>query len=194
VPLGATHSANSQNMNSKWASVCKAKCVAFLRKMIGFRCLWVRRSARILRTGTSSGPQYGAKMCGFLQKNDRVQVYVGATLSANSQNRNLKWASVWRAKCVDFLRTIIGFRCLWVRRSARIRRTGTESGHQHGTKMCGCPSENDRVQVSGGATLSANSQNRNLKWASVWRAKCVDFLRQMTGFRCLWVRRSARIR
>ena len=125
VSVGVTLSANSQNRNSKRASVWRARCVDFLMKMIGFRCLWVRRSARILRTGTSSGPQYGAKMCGFLQKNDRVQVYVGATLSANSQNRNLKWASVWRAKCVDFLRTIIGFRCLWVRRSARIRRTGT---------------------------------------------------------------------
>ena len=65
-----------------------------------------------------------AKCVDFL-KNDRVQVSLGATLSANSQNRNLKRASVWRAKCVNFLRKMIGFMCRWVRRSARIRRTGT---------------------------------------------------------------------
>jgi hypothetical protein len=65
------------------------------------------------------------KMCGSPYENDRVQVSLGATLSANSQNRNLKRASVWRAKCVNFLRKMIGFMCRWVRRSARIRRTGT---------------------------------------------------------------------
>jgi hypothetical protein len=64
-------------------------------------------------------------MCGFPNENDRVQVSLGATLSANSQNRNLKGASIWRAECVDSLGEIIGFKCLWVRRSARFCRTGT---------------------------------------------------------------------
>jgi hypothetical protein len=89
-------------------------------------------------------------MCGFPYDNNRVQVSSGATFSANSQNKNLKWT--------------------------------------------GLPWKNNRVHVSLGATLSANSQNRNLKRASIWRAKCVDFFRKMIGFRCRWVRRSARIR
>jgi len=45
--------------------------------------------------------------------------------SANSQNKNLKWASVWRAKCVEPLSKMIGFMRFLVRRTARIRRTGT---------------------------------------------------------------------
>ena len=64
-------------------------------------------------------------MCEFPAENDRVHVSLGATLSANSQNRNLKWASIWRARCVDVLMKMLRFRCLRVRRSARIRRTRT---------------------------------------------------------------------
>ena len=41
--------------------------------------------------------------------------------------------------------------------------------------------------MSLGVTDGADSQNIDLKWASVWRAKCMEFLRKMIGFRCLWV-------
>jgi len=61
-------------------------------------------------------------MYGFPYENDRVQVSLGVTHSAKSQNNDLKYASVWIAKCMDFLVKLIGFMCLWVWRTARIHR------------------------------------------------------------------------
>jgi len=55
------------------------------------------------------------------------------------------------------------------------------------SEIYGCPDADNRVQVSLGVTHSAKSQKKDLNQASVWRAKCMDSIRKMIGFMCLWV-------
>ena len=54
-----------------------------------------------------------SKMYGFLQENDRFHMSLGVTDLAAPQKLHLKLTSVWRAKCMDFLKKMIGFMCLW---------------------------------------------------------------------------------
>ena len=59
VSLGMGNSAHSQKLYFKWATVCKAKCIGFRKKMGGFKCVRVRGTVRIRRNDNYRGPKYG---------------------------------------------------------------------------------------------------------------------------------------
>ena len=65
------------------------------------------------------------KLYGFRYENNELQVSLGARNVAHSHTSYFKLTSVWRARCVDALVKMIGFMCLWVRGTSRIRRNDT---------------------------------------------------------------------
>ena len=67
---------------------------------------------------------------------------------------------------MDFHKKLIG-RCLWVPGTSRIHRIEIKMGFDLECTMCGIPYGNDRFQASLDARNFADSQKRNLKWASV---------------------------
>ena len=100
----------------------------------------------------------------FPYESDRVRVSLGVTHSAKSQKNDLKYASVWRAKCMDSLRKMIGCMCpLGVTHSAKSQKKEFKVGFSMYSTMYGFPYDNDRVHVSLGVTHNAKSQKNNLK-------------------------------
>ena len=63
-----------------------------------------------------------SKMYRFHMENKWFLVSLGAMDRALSQKEDPKLASVWKAKCMNVMKKIIGFWCLWVRGTAHFRR------------------------------------------------------------------------